>query len=99
MTVTAASLPYCSLGVASIDRDRCFPPQKPWMMSCIVVVSFAAFRRPNWDTVQAVVDRTRMFYSKEVRPYLSGVLDAFKNDPGPPPSDQDAPPPPPSVAR
>lgn len=47
--------------------------------------------------IQAAVDRTRMFYRKEVRPYLSGVLDAFKNDPGPPPSDQDAPPP--SAAR
>ncbi|CAN0019283.1 unnamed protein product [Ectocarpus fasciculatus] len=54
--------------------------------------------RPALDSCDAVVDRTRMFYSREVRPYLSGVLDAFKNDPGPPPSDQDAPPPP-SVAR
>ncbi|CAN0397078.1 unnamed protein product [Pylaiella littoralis] len=53
--------------------------------------------RPALDSVDAAVDRTRMFYRKEVRPYLSGVLDAFKNDPGPPPSDQDAPPP--SAAR
>eukprot|EP00752_Nemacystus_decipiens_P002597 g2430.t1 len=44
-------------------------------------------------SVDAAVDRTRMFYRKEVRPYLSGVLDAFKREPGPPPSDQDAPPP------
>ncbi|CAM9584395.1 unnamed protein product, partial [Ectocarpus sp. 6 AP-2014] len=41
--------------------------------------------RPALDSYDAVVDRTRMFYSREVRPYLAGVLDAFKNDPGPPP--------------
>eukprot|EP00903_Cladosiphon_okamuranus_P010631 g10053.t1 len=47
--------------------------------------------RPALDSVDAAVSRMRMFYRKEVRPYLSGVLDAFKREPGPPPSDQDAP--------
>ena len=55
---------------------------------------------PPGRAQQAVVDRTRIFYTKEVQPYFSRVLDRFRSDPGSSgPSGEDAPPPPPSLAR